>query len=61
MHKIGMLHRDIKPANILVEGNTFKICDYGLSTVAIANPHSMAALSSVGSPLYAGPEILLGK
>jgi serine/threonine protein kinase len=56
-----MWHRDIKPANVLVDGNTFKICDYGLSTVAVKNDHSLAALSSVGSPLYAAPEILLGK
>jgi len=56
-----MLHRDIKPANILIDKGVYKICDYGLSTVAIANPHSMAYLSSVGSPLYAAPEILNGK
>jgi len=56
-----MWHRDIKPANILIDNGVYKVCDYGLSTVAIANPHSMALLSSVGSPLYAAPEILLGK
>lgn len=61
MHKMNMFHRDIKPANILLDNGVYKVCDYGLSTVAIANPFSMAALSSVGSPLYAAPEILKGK
>jgi len=61
MHKINMLHRDIKPANILIDNGVYKVCDYGLSSVAIANPNSMVALSSVGSPLYAAPEILVGK
>jgi serine/threonine protein kinase len=56
-----MWHRDIKPANILIDKGIYKICDYGLSSVAMANPHSMAYLSSVGSPLYAAPEILNGK
>jgi serine/threonine-protein kinase ULK/ATG1 len=56
-----MLHRDIKPANVLIDDGVYKICDYGLSSVAIANPNSMKMLSSVGSPLYAAPEILLGK
>jgi serine/threonine protein kinase len=35
MHECGMLHRDIKPANILIDNGVYKICDYGLSTVAI--------------------------
>lgn len=61
MHKINMLHRDIKPANILLDNGIYKICDYGLSSVAIANPNSMRMLSSVGSPLYAAPEILKNK
>ncbi len=61
MHNINMLHRDIKPANILIDDGVYKICDYGLSSVAIANPNSMKMLSSVGSPLYAAPEILTGK
>jgi len=61
MHKHNILHRDIKPANILLDNNIYKICDYGLSTVAIQNPNSMKLLSSVGSPLYAAPEIILGR
>jgi len=55
-----MIHRDIKPANILICKEVYKICDYGLSTIAIKNPHSKAYLSCVGSPLYAAPEILKG-
>ena len=56
-----MIHRDIKPANILIDDGVYKVCDYGLSSVAIVNPHSLAYLSSVGSPLYAAPEILNGQ
>ena len=60
MHSMNMLHRDIKPANILIDDCEYKICDYGLSSMAIVNPNSMAMLSSVGSPLYAAPEIIAG-
>ena len=37
MHNLGMWHRDLKPANILVNDGEYKICDYGLSTVAMKN------------------------
>lgn len=56
-----MLHRDIKPANIIIDNGVYKLCDYGLSSIAIKNPNSMRRLSAVGSPIYAAPEILTGK
>jgi len=33
LHTKGYIHRDIKPENILIcgDGNTFKLCDFGLS------------------------------
>jgi len=60
LHDINFWHRDIKPANVLIEKGVYKLCDYGLSSVAISNPNSYKMLSSVGSPLYAAPEILNG-
>ena len=60
LHEINFWHRDMKPANVLIENGQYLICDYGLSSVAILNPHSYRQLSSVGSPLYAAPEILTG-
>lgn len=29
--KLDVVHRDLKPANILVNDNTFKICDFGFA------------------------------
>ena len=37
LHSINMWHRDLKPPNILVDNGVYKICDYGLSTVAMTN------------------------
>lgn len=34
LHKNGFKHRDIKPANILIDDGVYKVCDYGLSSVA---------------------------
>lgn len=31
MHNKGIIHRDIKPANILFNGETPKLCDFGIS------------------------------
>ena len=53
------MHRDIKPANILIDKGTYKICDYGLSTVAMKNPHLKEKFSCVGSNLYLASEVIL--
>ncbi|HET9057376.1 MAG TPA: serine/threonine-protein kinase [Chitinophagaceae bacterium] len=51
----GIIHRDLKPENIIVNGNTVKILDYGISKVI-----DYTALTStgnfLGSPLYSSPE-----
>ena len=51
----GIIHRDLKPENIIVNGDTVKILDYGISKVI-----DYTALTStgnfLGSPLYASPE-----
>ena len=41
LHNENMWHRDIKPANIIINNGSYKICDYGLSSVAIQNPKAM--------------------
>jgi len=51
----GIIHRDLKPENIIVNGNSVKILDYGISKVI-----DYTALTStgnfLGSPLYSSPE-----
>jgi len=41
LHAINFWHRDMKPGNVMVDGNKFKIMDYGLATVAAQNPTAM--------------------
>jgi len=51
-----IVHRDIKPSNIfLMENNTIKLGDFGLSK-NISPLHRAKTL--VGSPLYTAPELL---
>jgi len=58
MHNHGVVHRDLKPENLLcnADGETLKIGDFGMSKdVAMGNLQT-----SVGSPNYIAPEVLLG-
>src|SRR5262249_12406311 len=34
-HQHGLVHRDLKPANILVDGDTFKLADFGLGSANV--------------------------
>jgi len=62
MHSIGIIHRDIKPENIVLETpsdkSDLKIVDFGLSKIFSPGEYST---DSVGTLIYAPPEILLGK
>jgi serine/threonine protein kinase len=54
IHSLGIIHRDIKPENILVFGNTYKICDFGL---AISSKTALP-VSPVGTLPYMAPELM---
>ncbi len=53
LHARGIIHRDIKPANILIQGNTPRLTDFGISRLMKTNS---ASQNSAGTPLYMAPE-----
>ncbi|KAJ6809269.1 serine/threonine-protein kinase SAPK10 [Iris pallida] len=60
-HSMQVCHRDLKLENTLLDGSTaprLKICDFGYSKSSIL--HSQPK-STVGTPAYIAPEILLKK
>jgi len=64
MHGKGIAHRDIKPENFLLARkgvpltrNTIKLIDFGLSRQF--EGYSMR--TNIGTPIYAAPEIMLGR
>lgn len=52
---MGIIHRDLKPENIIVNGDSVKILDYGISKV-IDYTSLTSTGNFLGSPLYASPE-----
>lgn len=57
-HKLKICHRDLKPENLLMEGNTIKLIDFGLSNTW---GKSGKLKTACGSPSYAAPEMILGE
>lgn len=60
-HAMQVCHRDLKLENTLLDGSTaprLKICDFGYSKSSVL--HSQPK-STVGTPAYIAPEILLKK
>ena len=56
IHNEHVFHRDIKPENILMDGNTPKIADLGISRLLDSNE---LASTTTGTIYYMSPEILL--
>jgi len=58
LHSKKVLHRDLKPANILLQGETPRLADFGLSRILKTTQQSTNAS---GTPTYMSPEAFDGK
>lgn len=58
LHSRHIIHRDIKPANILLQGETPRLADFGISRVIKTTALSA---SIIGTPKYMAPETFDGK
>jgi serine/threonine-protein kinase len=55
LHSRSIIHRDLKPANVLLQGDTPRLVDFGLSRMLRGDS---ASLTSAGTPHYMAPEAL---
>jgi serine/threonine protein kinase/tetratricopeptide (TPR) repeat protein len=53
LHSRNIIHRDLKPDNILLQGDTPRIADFGISRVIKTSLH---ATNATGTPYYMSPE-----
>ncbi|CAD8119941.1 unnamed protein product [Paramecium sonneborni] len=59
LYDFGIIHRDIKPANILLGNHGYyQLTDYGMAKI-LQDPSLKLEQSSVGTPNYAAPQILI--
>lgn len=64
-HQAGIVHRDIKPANLFLTqvpgfGELVKVIDFGIAKLQGSVTKLTAEGASIGTPLYAPPELLWG-
>lgn len=55
-----VIHRDLKPQNLLLDGDTVKICDFGIAIAPGVTRHTRAGVL-IGSPQYMSPEQCRGE
>lgn len=60
LHDRNIIHRDLKPANILLQGNTPRLADFGISRAMRTSAASQSKNIS-GTLAYMSPEALDGK
>jgi serine/threonine protein kinase len=58
LHSRKIIHRDIKPQNILLQGNTPRLADFGISR---AMNTTLVSSAIIGTDAYMSPESLDGK
>ncbi len=59
LHKKQIIHRDIKPQNILLQGDTPRLADFGISRAIQTSSNSSSTI--IGTDAYMSPESFMGK
>ncbi|MBR7833893.1 serine/threonine protein kinase [Actinospica durhamensis] len=57
-----VVHRDLKPSNLVLDGETVKVCDFGIAAVLEPDLTKITRSGAmVGTPVYAAPEQCRGE